>query len=653
MKKQEPFHVDRLIVHQFDPARPSPGGIDTCLRGLSQYAPADQDLAFVGVDTGHGPAHRVLGQWEVHEFGERSIWFLPAARLDPADQKRRVPHSLRLLAGLLRFRKQLPRTDAVQGHRMDIALALGLLVKAPLVYFIHTQENGLTGSTSDSMWRRAGAVHRSLEQLVVRRASDVVVFNRAYAKTVQRWNPIARFSPTWFDPRLIGEPGAGSADGRTVCWVGRLEVPKDPLLALDAMEELSEAFPGEEWRLSLLGSGTLLDEVRERAAELSRRPNLRVDTPGRVAPADVARTMAASDLFLMTSHAGYEGYPRVLVEAMASGLPAVVTDGSDTGGLVEDAVTGFTTTRDPQQIAVALAKAREIRREDVVETVAALSAPSVVRTIFAVRPAAERSLRRRDSRDVLLKNHHGRLTLGPWPLFQGGTEDLLVRIGQLIATRKPALVVTPNVDQVLDLQVSTDLRYAYHDAELRLVDGAPLVALAKGLGAKVQRHTGADLLPLLTGRSVAEKWRISILGGSDDAAQAAIDALRTRFPGCDVTAVSFPFVDSPSDPRCSSAVTALQEAGPDIVFLCLGSPKQENFFRHWRAALPPAVYIGAGAAVDFAAGTKARAPRIVQRAGLEWTWRLGQEPRRLAHRYLVKGPRFLRTAALSIARRNS
>jgi glycosyltransferase involved in cell wall biosynthesis len=95
-------------------------------------------------------------------------------------------------------------------------------------------------------------------------------------------------------------------------------------------------------------------------------------------------------------------------------------------------------------------------------------------------------------------------------------------------------------------------------------------------------------------------------------------------------------------------VARLRSLRPDIVFLCLGFPLQEAWWAHWRDRLPAAVYVGAGAAVDFAAGVRSRAPRAVQRLGMEWCWRLAQEPRRLAHRYLVRGPRFLVVAARSL-----
>ena len=664
MKRSGPLHVDRLIVHQFDPAKPSPGGIDTCLRGICAYAPADQELAIVGVDTGGGGPHRELGSWEVHTFNGRSIWFLPVARLDPGDQRRRIPHSLRLIGGLMRFRSRLPAADLVQAHRMDTALAVSRLVGAPLVYFIHTQENGLTGATSDSIWRRAAAAHRRLEESVVTRAVDVVVFNEDYSHTVGEWNRAARFSPTWYDPLLIHGRGEGSTTGRSLCWVGRLETPKDPLLALDVMESLAKGYPGEHWSLELLGSGTLLDAVTSRAAALSTHSNLTISVRGRVTPPEVAAAMARSDLFLMTSHPGYEGYPRVLVEAMASGLAAVVTDGSDTGSLVADGVTGYVTPRDPQQIAVAVDKAKDIEPGAVITAVEALSAPAVVRTLLSCNPPRYAAIgqgspsgrkaapQRWARQDVALEVDSQGARLGRWRLFNGDTFQLLTEIGRLVDSKEPHLVVTPNVDQVLDLQESPALRRAYDAASLRLVDGAPLVAVLRLLGARdVHRHTGADLLPLMAKHSADTGWKIAILGGSDYVGRRAADTLRENYPGSVVRSIPFPYVKDVSESLVLEAVGALAAWKPAVVFICLGSPKQEAFFSHWRADLPPAVYIGAGAAADFAAGSKRRAPAAVQTLGLEWTWRLIQEPRRLANRYLVKGPRFIRPAISSLTRR--
>jgi glycosyltransferase involved in cell wall biosynthesis len=375
-----PARIDRLVVHQVDVARASPGGIDTCIRGICRYVPDGVSLAVVGVDTGSGPAGRRLGVWEKHRTANGgAFWFLPVSRFDPAVQQRRVPHSLRLMAGAWRFRRALPTPGVVQVHRMDTAVASLALLRRPQSYFIHTQENGLTGRTSDSFWRFAARAHRWLESFVVRRARSVVVFNEEYSAVVRRWNSRARFSPTWYDPSLIDRDG--EHDAHRIVWVGRLERPKDPVLAVDAFQRLVDGSPDEPWSLELLGSGTLLDEVREHVRSLPEHIRRRVSVPGRVEPESVAARMAAAGTFLMTSHPGYEGYPRVLVEAMASGLPAVVTTGSDTGGLVEEGRTGFVCSRDPEELASALSRALELDRTVVAQRVAPLDAPTLVASI--------------------------------------------------------------------------------------------------------------------------------------------------------------------------------------------------------------------------------------------------------------------------------
>lgn len=376
-----PQDIDRLIIHQFDPSRPSPGGIDTCLRGIARYAPVDATLAFVGVDTGSGPKDRKIGSWEKHIFGDRHIWFLPVAKLDPADQKRRVPHSVRLAYGLLRRWKHLPEAPIVQTHRMDIGSVAKLLFRSKQAYFIHTQDHGLTGKTSDSIWRWFGGLHRRLEMATVRTADQVVVFNPDYASTVREWNPKASFSPTWFDPSLIEQ--SGKRNPYRLCWVGRLETPKDPLLALAAFDELIKMSPEHPWSIDFLGSGTLHGDLKAAASTLGASASERVTIHGRVDPKKVASTMATSGQFLMTSHAGYEGYPRVLVEAMASGLPSIVTEGSDTGGLVAENRTGFVTSRDPKDIAQRIVQTLDFDRAEIVNSVSSLSAPQVVGRIYS------------------------------------------------------------------------------------------------------------------------------------------------------------------------------------------------------------------------------------------------------------------------------
>jgi glycosyltransferase involved in cell wall biosynthesis len=373
--------IGRLVVQQFDPRRTATiGGIDTCLRGVLDYAPPDVRLAIVGVDDSRIPSVPI-GRWQTVLRGEREVAFLPVARIDLSRPKRLVPHSARLVAGLLRYRWRIPRPASVQAHRVDVGFFVRLLFRVPLVYCIHTQRGGLLGPTSDSFWRFTGSLHERLDRAIARRAERVIVFNPAYAEVVRQWNPRTMAAPTWFDPAITTGPAPDVAP-HAVLWVGRWEVPKDPVLALRAFAAVVRDEPHEPWTLDLVGSGSLRSVVEAQVAALPPDIARRVTLPGRLDPGDLSRVRGRSGVFLMTSHPGYEGFPRVLVEAMATGLPAVVTSGSDTGGLVHEGVSGFVCSRDPDALADALRAARNLDRAKVAEAVADLSASRLVHDIF-------------------------------------------------------------------------------------------------------------------------------------------------------------------------------------------------------------------------------------------------------------------------------
>jgi hypothetical protein len=216
----EDGEIDRLVIQQSDPRHTvTIGGIDTCLRGFFEYAPEGVELGMVGIDE-VGPHDRPLGVWQRCRRGDREIWFLPVARIDTSRPKGLVPYSLRLVLGLLRYRRSIPKPKAVQAHRVDVGLFTRLLFRRPLVYCIHTQERGLLGPTSDSYWRFTGGLHERLDRMIARRAERVIVFNPAYAEKVRQWNPRTISAPTWFDP-AITQPDAQPPNRHAVVWVGR------------------------------------------------------------------------------------------------------------------------------------------------------------------------------------------------------------------------------------------------------------------------------------------------------------------------------------------------------------------------------------------------------------------------------------------------
>lgn len=374
-----PPHLDRLIVHQFDPQNPVPGGIDTCLRGLIRYHPDGLAIGVIGVAAGQTGQSDRVGKWERISFRGRTVWFLPAVALDPANQSRKIPHSMRLIIGVIKNIRKIPKARIVQAHRMDTALAITLLRRSSLHYFVHTQENGLTGKNSDSIWKYASRLHAYLEHRVIRKADNVAVFNPDYAEVVRTLNPSARSFPTWWDPENLParSPERHSND---IVWIGRLEPPKDPILAIRAFAVLlGSAYANEKWTLSIIGSGTLEQKVAEEVSSLPDELRARIKLHGRLDPTAVSRKLASAGVFLMTSHAGYEGFPRVLVEAMAAGCQPVVTPGCDTGRLLERGVNGIESDgRSPDSVAAAVRAVLPVNREAVVGTVHRFSAPNVV-----------------------------------------------------------------------------------------------------------------------------------------------------------------------------------------------------------------------------------------------------------------------------------
>jgi exopolysaccharide biosynthesis WecB/TagA/CpsF family protein len=229
--------------------------------------------------------------------------------------------------------------------------------------------------------------------------------------------------------------------------------------------------------------------------------------------------------------------------------------------------------------------------------------------------------------------------------------DLCATVDHLVALAdldRVSYVVTANVDHVVELSRNERFRRAYAGAAVRLADGAPIVAMARVTGRRLpKRVTGADLLPELCRRAAIEGLRVAIVGGTEDVNALAIDRLQQFFPGLDVHGFSpYGFDDDGEVSR--DIIERLEALKPKFVFICFGAPRSEIWLSEHADQLPPCVAVCAGAAVDFVAGAKDRAPSWVQRIGMEWAYRLVQEPSRLWKRYLVRDLAFLPIAAKEV-----
>ncbi|MCU1592050.1 MAG: glycosyl transferase, WecB/TagA/CpsF family [Frankiales bacterium] len=212
-----------------------------------------------------------------------------------------------------------------------------------------------------------------------------------------------------------------------------------------------------------------------------------------------------------------------------------------------------------------------------------------------------------------------------------------------------AVVVTPNVDHLVLLERNAGFRGAYATSRLRVCDGVPLLMLLRLCGKPVpERVNGTDLFNEVCRRAAEEHLSVFLAGGLPHVLEAALTLLPQRFPGLRVMGHSPPFgFESTADDRALR--DTIRVFDPDIVMVCFGAPRSEV----WAAGQVrrrPGVYLCVGSAVDFAAQMRRRAPRWMQRTGLEWLYRLVQEPRRLWRRYLVQDLAFLFIAARELAR---
>lgn len=241
-------------------------------------------------------------------------------------------------------------------------------------------------------------------------------------------------------------------------------------------------------------------------------------------------------------------------------------------------------------------------------------------------------------------------TLGMDVLDRTEALDAIVR---LVRAGRGGTVFTPNVDHIVQAEHDAAFRDAYRRTDLSLVDGTPVLWAARLLGTPLpEKLSGSDLFEPLIERAAAEGMRVVLLGGGPGVGELAARNLRERLPQLQIVDTLAPRIGLSATDEERACVERLARAKADLIFVCLGAPKQELFSDRNRQALAPAVLVGFGAAVDFAAGTVPRAPAWVSRAGLEWAFRLAREPRRLAARYLLRDPEFVKIVAVQALSRS-
>jgi N-acetylglucosaminyldiphosphoundecaprenol N-acetyl-beta-D-mannosaminyltransferase len=238
------------------------------------------------------------------------------------------------------------------------------------------------------------------------------------------------------------------------------------------------------------------------------------------------------------------------------------------------------------------------------------------------------------------------------PLALTDYERTLDWIDGAVAARARAYICVAATHTVMACREDDELRAAVLGADFTVPDGQPLVWALRALGHGLSdRVYGPELMDRACARAARTGQRFYLYGGRNPGAlQELARSLRLRHPGLRIVGGHVPPFRELTDAEAEAVAADVQRCRADVVWVGIGVPKQEKWMARMRPMLSAPVLIGVGAAFDFHAGLIPQAPGVMQRLGLEWLFRLAQEPRRLWRRYLRYNPRFVAGFARQYAR---
>lgn len=233
----------------------------------------------------------------------------------------------------------------------------------------------------------------------------------------------------------------------------------------------------------------------------------------------------------------------------------------------------------------------------------------------------------------------GRIHLLGAPLDPITLEQAVELVDEAISSRRPTLNASLNAAKLVRMQTDTELRESVELCDFVTADGVPVVWAARALGNDVPgRVNGTNLMELLFSHAAERGYSVYLFGSEPGILAGARAEIERRHPAIEIVGTQHGFF-APEEEQ--AVVERIASARPDILFVALGTPQKELFQARHRDALGVPFTMGVGGSFEVLAGVRKRAPGWAQRAGLEWAFRLIQEPRRLAARYVVGNTRFV------------
>jgi glycosyltransferase involved in cell wall biosynthesis len=339
------------IFYHSDPAGAVPSGIDSIIRGILQWAPADLDYTLYGASS--DPAARPVSQEVAIVLGGRTVRYVPLIHVDPNADRGLVPNTVRYMHALERAARadRLAALHVLDFHRIE-PVWLFRRDRRPKNVILHQDMSVIRGNTTDIKWRYCpwlyerleASLFRSIDNVFCVRESAVARYSKRYSQDVTKFS----FLPTWVDTLVFHPPGPQDEArrgairsqwrlpraARLLIFVGRFDVQKDPLSLLAAFGRAATRC--EDLHLAMVGDGVLRPRIEQTIA--SAGLGARVTLTGALSRETIAELLRAADLFVLSS--AYEGMPIAVLEALATGLPVVSTDVGELRRVIRDGING-------------------------------------------------------------------------------------------------------------------------------------------------------------------------------------------------------------------------------------------------------------------------------------------------------------------------
>jgi N-acetylglucosaminyldiphosphoundecaprenol N-acetyl-beta-D-mannosaminyltransferase len=222
------------------------------------------------------------------------------------------------------------------------------------------------------------------------------------------------------------------------------------------------------------------------------------------------------------------------------------------------------------------------------------------------------------------------------PVHDVTTEETLTLINQFVRERTSHQICTVNPEFIMAAQRDAEFKRILNQSALNLPDGIGVIWAAQRLGHPLrERVAGSDLVRLIADRAQTAGWRIFLLGAAEGVAEQAARSLSVHYPQVNIVGA---YAGSPRPEEEADIAAQIRSSGADVLLVAYGAPKQDKWIDRNIERTDVAVAIGIGGSLDFIAGTQKRAPRWMQRLGLEWLYRLVREPWRWRRQLAL--PRF-------------